>query len=139
MTDYILTRGQSRAGVKFSGCGNSVRQSELFASGFPHGSNYWRRLKPATPDLKPAANASAATTPDAPAWRLALQKLILYKLAQLGGRATARVVSQTTGKPLNLLLPRFTELAAAGRITGAIVAPNGKRGRPAVLWQLIPE
>ena len=62
---------------------------------------------------------------------------MLLHLKKFGGRATAREVAGSIGKPLKNVWPRFTELKDTGQIrdTGHRIQPG--RGRPQVLWATV--
>jgi len=65
--------------------------------------------------------------------RAGLRTLILKHLNKLGGRATAREVAESIGKPLKNIWPRFTDLRDCGRIRDTGRRVHGK-GRPQIIW-----
>lgn len=71
--------------------------------------------------------------------RAALANLCLLKLQQRGGRATAREIAADTGKPVEMLQPRFTDLFNEGRIRDTGERVRGQRGRPQVVWAVAPD
>ena len=70
-------------------------------------------------------------------WAKALRGLCLKKLRDFGGKGTARQICDDTGKSVEIVTPRLTELAALRviRDTGERV-PVG-RGRPQKVWALV--
>ena len=65
--------------------------------------------------------------------REGMRQLCLLTLEKLGGRGTAREVAADLKKSLKHIWPRFTELAAAGKIRDTKFRAHGK-GRPQVIW-----
>ena len=60
--------------------------------------------------------------------------LVMLHLKKFGGRATAREVADSIGKPLKNVWPRFTELKDSGEIRDTGHRLPVPRGRPQVLW-----
>ena len=71
--------------------------------------------------------------------RAGMRLLVMLHLKKFGGRATAREVAESLGKPLKNVWPRFTELKDTGQIrdTGQRVQPG--RGRPQVIWATVED
>lgn len=79
---------------------------------------------------KPFVNPHQFTTAQR---RAGLRTLVLMHLKKFGGRATAREVADSIGKPLNNIWPRFTDLVKQGSIRDTGLRVHGK-GRPQVIW-----
>lgn len=65
--------------------------------------------------------------------------LVLLHLKKFGGRATAREVAGSIGKPLKNVWPRFTELKDTGQIRDTGHRLPVPRGRPQVLWASVDD
>ena len=71
--------------------------------------------------------------------REGMRQLVLLHLKKFGGRATAREVAGSIGKPLKNVWPRFTELKQFGQIRDTGQRVQLGRGRPQVLWATVAD
>lgn len=70
------------------------------------------------------------------AHRKALENLCLKKIQDFGGRATAQQIADNLDRSPEIIAPRLSDLAFAGKIRDTGDRHHAGKGRPRVIWEV---